>query len=236
MDSKICVIEYMIDTILYYNTNQLKNKESFIDCLCSFCKKEFRRKRALLSISLSRSSKLFCSQKCLHQSHRQDIKISCKNCGIEILRSQSELSKNNFCSRSCAATFNNTHKTKGTRCSKLEKWLEEKLSETYDFKIDFSNKSAINSELDIYIPSLNLAFEINGIFHYRPIYGELKLLKIKANDSKKLAACELSGIKLYVIDVSRQKYFKESTSLFYLAEINRIIDRFLQKKDCAAES
>ena len=37
---------------------------------------------------------------------------------------------------------------------------------------------AINSELDVYVPSLNLAFELNGIFHYEPIYGEKKLNQI----------------------------------------------------------
>jgi len=46
-----------------------------------------------------------------------------------------------------------------------------------DLVIHFNKKDAINSELDIYIPSLKLAFELNGIFHYEPIFGKENFLK-----------------------------------------------------------
>ena len=80
---------------------------------------------------------------------------------------------------SCAATYNNKNKTHGTRRSKLECFIEKKLSELYpDLTIHYNQKDTINSELDIYIPSFKLAFELNGIFHYEPIYGEEKLNQI----------------------------------------------------------
>ena len=86
------------------------------------------------------------------------------------------MTKNNFCSRSCSATFNNKNKTYGTRRSKLEVFLEKELIKLYpDLLFHFNRKDTINSELDIYIPSLKLAFELNGIFHYEPIYGDNKL-------------------------------------------------------------
>ena len=63
-------------------------------------------------------------------------------------------------------------------------WLEEQLTSLYPkLDIHFNRKDTIGSELDIYIPSLNLAVELNGIFHYEPIFGKDKLSKIKTNDA-----------------------------------------------------
>ena len=114
---------------------------------------------------------------------------------------------------SCAGTYNNTHKTHGTRRSKLEVWIEEQLTKLYpNLEIHFNQKDTINSELDIYIPSMKIAFELNGIFHYEPIFGEDQLNKIQNNDHRKFAACHEAGISLCVIDTSGQKYFKPKSS------------------------
>ena len=130
-----------------------------------------------------------------------------------------------FCNRSCAATYNNRNKTTGTRRSKLEKWLEEQLTELYkDLDIHFNRKDAIGSELDIYIPSLNLAFELNGIFHYEPIYGVDKLQQIKENDVSKSKSCHDAQIDFCVIDTSDQKYFKPKTAQKYLDIILKVIN------------
>lgn len=69
----------------------------------------------------------------------------------------------------------------------------------------YSDKSAIESELDIYIPSLKLAIEIQGIFHYKPIFGDLKLKQIQDNDLNKKLICFEKNIKLICINVSDQK-------------------------------
>ena len=79
-------------------------------------------------------------------------------------------------------------------------------------------------ELDVLIPSLNLAFELNGIFHYEPIYGSDKLSSIKNNDERKFQACLEKGIELVIIDTSSQVYFKEKTSQKYFDIIENIID------------
>lgn len=90
--------------------------------------------------------------------------------------------------------------------------------------IYFNKKDAINSELDIYIPSLKLAFELNGIFHYEPIYGFNKLNQIQNNDSRKFQACLEQKIELCLIDSSKQKYFTEKSSQQYLDIITTIIN------------
>ena len=77
---------------------------------------------------------------------------------------------------------------------------------------------------DIYIPSLKLAIELNGIFHYEPIFGEDKLKKVQNNDNRKFQACLEKEIEFCIIDTSQQKYFKEKTSQKYLSIITEIID------------
>lgn len=121
-----------------------------------------------------------------------------------------------FCNHSCSATYNNTHKSKGTRISKLETFLREQLTKEYSYlDIRYNEKTAINSELDIYIPSLKLAFELNGIFHYEPIYGADKLKKIQNNDTRKMQACIEHSIELCIIDTSALSYFKIDKALKY---------------------
>lgn len=133
-------------------------------------------------------------------------------------------SKKFFCNSSCAASYNNRNKKFGIRRSKLEIWIEEELKKEYSFEIIFNGKETINSELDIYIPSLSLAFELNGIFHYEPIYGEDKLKNIKNNDDRKFQACLEKNIELCIIDTSSAKVFKPERDRKYLDIVKKIIN------------
>lgn len=168
----------------------------------------------------------FCSNKCRGTFNSKNKLVECKNCNVTFEKNNYELNKtkNHFCSKSCSATYNNKNKTHGNRRSKLEIWLEEQLTTHYpNLKIDYNKKDAIESELDIYIPSLKLAFELNGIFHYEPIYGDEKLNRIQENDNNKFEKCIKHNISLCVIDVSQQKYVKPKTSKKYFDIINNIV-------------
>lgn len=169
-----------------------------------------------------------CSKECRFnlRTYAPKQEVECMQCGEKFFKTNTQIKKspNHFCCQSCAATYNNTHKTKGNRRSKLEVWLEEQLTIHHpNLEILYSDKTIINSELDIYIPSLKLAFELNGIFHYEAIFGEDKLNQIQNNDGRKFQACLEHDIELCIIDVSGQKYFKESTSKKYLDIINQVI-------------
>lgn len=209
------------------------NTQTRLPLECYYCSNLFTfRKKDILETfnpNLKKTGE-FCSRKCKCLYNGQSIKTKCLNCDKEVIKSLAEYKKfpNTFCNSSCAATYNNKHKTTGNRRSKLEIWLEEQLTKLYpDLPIDFNKKSAIGSELDIYIPNLNLAIELNGIFHYEPIYGTNKLDQIQNNDKSKSLACHEAKIDLCIIDTSGQTYVKPSTSQKYLDIIINIINERL---------
>jgi hypothetical protein len=172
----------------------------------------------------------FCSQSCSRTSSSPPIVVVCEQCHTTFKKLPSGIkkTKHNFCNHSCAAKYTNTHKTKGTRISKLEIWLSKQLPKLYPaLEFHFNRKDAINGELDIYIPSLKLAFELNGVFHYEPIYGPEKLASIQNNDTRKVQACLEHSIELCLIDISSQTYFKEQSSMKFLAIIQNIINHKL---------
>lgn len=217
-----------------YTEKEFDNAKStdLLPVECPICHKPFMKlKRVILRCGKTypdgkRYSIKYCSNTCKSKYMNDKIKCKCKNCGMPILRTRSHFNKikNVFCSKSCAATYNNTHKEKGIRRSRLESWLELKLSNMYpSLQILYCDKTAINAELDIYVPSLRLAFELNGIYHYEPIYGSDKLSQIKNNDQRKFQACIERNIELVIMNVSDLKYFKEKNCQKYLDIIVKII-------------
>lgn len=194
---------------------------------CTRCQTPFERDVRGVNRNLKRGSKPFCSQLCRNAGNDTSVQLTCKRCGKNVRRKLCDTirNSNHFCSRSCSATYTNTHKKTGTRRSKLEAYLETVLTSKYpNLVILFNDVSVIKAELDIYIPSLKLAFELNGIFHYEPIFGNEKLHQTQNNDNRKFQACAERSISLCVIDTSQQKYFKESTSQRYLDIITTLIN------------
>lgn len=198
-----------------------------IKCRCLLCSAEFFISKSLARRVAKGTKKVkFCSETCAKKNKRTQETVLCKCCGRTFLKRQSEIkkTKHNFCSQKCAGIYSAQNKQHGTRRAKLEKWIEEQLFLLFpDLEIHFNRRDTINSELDIYIPSLKLAFELNGIFHYEPIFGKEKLLNIKNNDERKFQACLESEIELCIINTSNQKVFKEKSSKKYLDIIVDII-------------
>lgn len=213
----ICNLEFE-NSRTFSNHIRWKHKEKCFHVYenCSFCKKEIPK--YLKERHESRCEENPCNV------------YKCKSCGKIVKGKRYSKYKNSvFCSQTCAAVYNNTHKTHGYRRSKLERWIEGQLTTLYpSLEIHFNRKDAIDSELDIYIPSLKIAFELNGIFHYEPIYSQEQFNKIQNNDQRKFQACLEKQIELCIIDTSQQKYFKIQNSEKYLNLIKEII----VKKQC----
>lgn len=190
--------------------------------LCEQCSEPFLKTKLQIKRFLNPTIKdtgCFCSLKCsglgiVKRKGWNRKEVTCKHCGVSFLKRNSQIdqSRNDFCSRSCSTSYHNKNKKIGIRRSKLEFYLEDKISKTFPkLLVQYNKKDAINSELDIYIPSLNLAFELNGIFHYEPIFGSEKLSSIQNNDERKYQACLERGIELCIINTSKQNNINAKT-------------------------
>jgi len=217
---------------LYIQTDFDSSKpKDLLPCKCKQCNKTFKRTKHQIQTFLNPNHHAtgdFCSKKCSGLNDRNKQIVNCLNCSLTFEKPNDQIkrSPNHFCSRSCSTTYRNTHKSSGTRRSKLEFYLEEQLLSLYpNLEFHFNRKDTINSELDIYIPSLKLAFELNGIFHYEPIYGSDKLNQIQNNDTNKFQNCIEQQISLCVIDTSTLINFKPIKAKKYFDIIVNIINQ-----------
>lgn len=203
---------------------------------CEFCNGVFFLGKNFIKARLkgnnytgNKNRAAYCSRLCQYKSRTTIKSVTCQQCGNQIQRLANEIASSksgySFCNHSCSAKYTNSHKTHGYRKSKLERWLAQELSDLYPaLEIKYNDISVIGKELDIFIPALNMAFEINGIFHYKPIYGIEKLDKIKAHEQKKIDACIAATISLHFIDVSSQTHFTEISSVQFLTKIVELMN------------
>ena len=198
-----------------------------ISLTCSWCNQSYNRLKRNI---FSKGTPKYCSNACqgAYRSSSITVEILCKNCNqsfVSLKRDLKKLNTNRFCTKSCAASFNNKNKSHGTRRSKFEVQLETILTREFpNLSILYSDKTTIKSELDIYIPSLKLAFEIQGIFHYEPIFGQEKLDQIQNNDKLKKEACVSEGIDLVLIDISKLKRCTVNTVIPYNTQVLNTIN------------
>jgi hypothetical protein len=184
---------------------------------CIVCNETFYQEKRVIKRSLGLVlstnkvySSNYCSKQCCGDNHKTGEDVECANCFKIFYKQKYQMKQSksgkHFCTQSCAASYNNKHKSHGNRRSRIEILFEENLIKDYkNLTFIFNNKEIIDSELDIYIVELNLAIEMNGILHKKPIYGEDKLLKILNNDKLKINECENKNIELFIVDYSHEK-------------------------------
>ena len=118
--------------------------------------------------------------------------------------------------------------------SKIEKFLKEGLtSEGYD--VIFHMKGLIpaeNLEVDLFVPSLKTAIEIDGPAHFLPIWGEDSLQKNIRSDAKKSGLILSKGycmIRVKQINKNVSEKSKRKPLALILTELGKISKKFPAK-------
>jgi len=224
----ICKTSYKVSNFKYYCSHEcfLKSNRSkkAIVLPCEYCEKLVWKYKSHMT------SKVFCNCDCANAykiaAPPKTISQPCVYCRNIVTKKPSEfyqrytkLPKNNFCSRECSGKYifeNNIgihdhSKSYYSKRSKLEIYIDSKIRNTFPFlDLEICNRQLMNGiELDFMIPSINLSIEINGIVHYKPIYGQDLLDKIQIRDEYKLDFCSQNDIHLIVVKTLVK--FTEST-------------------------
>jgi hypothetical protein len=172
---------------------------------CTECNTEILRNRHY--VNKSKTGKFFCNLACKANHQRAPttttIKEPCGNCGKIVEKSshakRASKSGHIFCNLSCSSTYNHKHRAKSFR-SKTEKYLEKLIEEEFPgLKIETNNCTYIGLELDLFMPQILFAIEVNGPLHYEPIYGKKQLHEIQERDRNKLEMCQNKLVDLRVL-------------------------------------
>lgn len=211
-------------------------KRGLAQLRCLHCTKIFLLEKYRVQRGIERGTAKYCSQTCARHARRTSKEVHCANCqalfrkhGVELKRTA-----NHFCSRSCAAQFNNRHKNLGaSRRSKAEDYLSGLIRRDFPSLEIIQNDRALlpsGLELDIVIPHLKLAVELNGPIHYFPLFGEQKLAKIQDADISKQIEIKRLGYDLLVVDISTSGYFKKLKAMideYYVSYIRPLLNWWL---------
>ena len=219
--------------LISFQELSLQKAKALVPLECENCLKIFYKGKdnVLTSIKGNPNFALrFCSLKCHYafQKTQNWIDIQCSECGKTVSKQKSKIKKNkfSFCSKSCSATFQNKNKTLGaSRKSKAETYLVKLIREDFsnlEIRENVRDVLPSNLEIDIYIPIINLAIEVNGLLHYFPVFGKEKLEDIKNKDRQKEIDSIKVGCHLLVINTSQIKYWKE-TKLYLDNEYKKVI-------------
>ena len=191
--------------------------QNYYELKCEHCNKQGKRTLKDRPGLKKWKGLSFCNKDCKNAFYNTCVTKNCGWCNNNVVRVLSQCQKSTsgliFCNRSCSVSYNNTQKRKSRR-SKCEILLFELLTQKYpQIEILPNDKTLFNGyEIDIAIPSLNLAIEWNGIVHFKPIYGQDKLDNIQTRDKEKQIIAERKKINFIVIPdlVSTKTYVNEA--------------------------
>jgi hypothetical protein len=182
---------------------------------CLFCKKPFYKTPCDFN-----RKKNFCSKQCyfLFTGRTGKQQLNCDECKLPISQYISIINRHkfHFCNASCRARYANRtwnkDAAKGNNKSEPEKILLEIIKRNYpNLNIICRDRHTLpqSLELDFYIPSKNLAIELNGPAHFIPIFGTEALEKTQDRDLLKLKYVQERKINLLIIDISKLKHKKD---------------------------
>ena len=231
----------------YHKKNQIKSKCRKCSKVCFKIQSKINKQGSNVFCSLSCSTSYRNSKtqkgivpKCTKFINREKQKLGknvpCTNCKKlkYVQKYWLDRKKNHFCNRKCFQVWRNEQLRlglaviKSCRRSKLEVFFVSCIEDDFKDKnltiITNTRKIIPPLELDIYFPNYNLAIEINGAFHYEPIFGDDKLRKIKKHDKSKVIRCYEEGIELIIINAKEYRYITKNTKTKFYNPIKPILD------------
>lgn len=118
---------------------------------------------------------------------------------------------------------NQAVRTSSKTGSKLEKFLHSGLLNN-GYRVEPQKKNILNTNLhiDLFLPELSIAIEVDGPSHFSPVWGENALKRAQRYDQKKNGILIGKGIK--VIRVQQKKDFSNSRSEKILKKLIKSIE------------
>ena len=113
--------------------------------------------------------------------------------------------------------------------SKLEKFIFSGLVDA-GYRVEFhKEESLVNTilQIDLFLPELKTAIEIDGPSHFLPVWGEKTLKRNKTYDSKKEGL--LLGKGLALIRVKQTKDFSNARGLLILEKVKKQLEKIKDK-------
>lgn len=114
--------------------------------------------------------------------------------------------------------------------SKLEKFLHQGLIEG-GYQVEFHKERMIKNErlqIDLWIPKLNTAIEVDGPSHFKPIWGKKSLARNQQSDSAKTGL--LLGTGAVIVRIKQNKKmsekYKRDTLSMLLNQLDSIKENF----------
>ena len=113
--------------------------------------------------------------------------------------------------------------------SKLEKFLLQKLLSD-GFKVDFHKEQSLLTtklQIDLFLPTLNIAIEVDGPSHFEPVWGDENLKRNKGYDNKKTGL--ILGKGLVLIRIRQTKDFSKARAQSIYTSLKKHINNIQQQ-------
>lgn len=114
--------------------------------------------------------------------------------------------------------------------SKLEKFLLDKLLHS-GYAVEFHKEhSILNTKLqiDLFIPKLNVAIEVDGPSHFEPVWGDDALKRNKKYDNTKTGL--IIGKGLFLIRIKQSRDFSKTRAMLIFNQLQKILSDIENKK------
>lgn len=199
----------------FNNKNRTTKKYEYTEKGLESIKKNLKLMHEKVRILYKENPELFQIrvQKIKEKNTKPRVEFICPVCGKTLMVTEHELKERKYCGGTCRNKVNNK-KIFGIR-SKAEIYMEGRLKNEFpNLLMMFNDREMLNGkELDVYIPSIGLAIEWNGIYHYKKIRDDGLFEKTINKDKQKVNDCVELGIELYIVKdlTSGNKFIKEET-------------------------